>query len=159
MQIRRTIPDDAEAIADIWNYYIRETIVTFNSQEKHPDDLARAIGNLETPFFVAEGDTGLNGFATYSDFRKGIGYARTREHTINLAPGTSGRGLGRALMRAIEDHAREQGIHSLFAGVSGENTAGVAFHAACGYHTVARLSQVGWKFNRWHDLVLMQKFL
>jgi phosphinothricin acetyltransferase len=81
------------------------------------------------------------------------------EHTIQLAPGASGRGHGRALMRAVEDHARMGGAHSMFAGVSGENPEGRAFHARLGYAETAVLPAVGWKFGRWMDLVLMQKFL
>jgi phosphinothricin acetyltransferase len=81
------------------------------------------------------------------------------EHTIILAPAAIGRGLGRSLMAAIEAHARGQGVHSMFAGVSGENAAGIAFHAAIGYVPVAVLHQVGFKFGRWMDLHLMQKLL
>jgi phosphinothricin acetyltransferase len=81
------------------------------------------------------------------------------EHTIQLAPEASGRGHGRALMTAVEDHARAGGAHSMFAGVSGENPEGRAFHARLGYVETAILPQVGWKFGRWMDLVLMQKIL
>ncbi len=159
MTIRRATPKDAAAIAQIWNHYIRNTVTTFNSQEKTTVDLARALSDPQTPFYVSTAKNTVTGFATYSDFRRGVGYAKTKEHTVNLAPDAGGRGLGRALLQVIEDHAREQGIHSIFAGVSAENTAAVGFHLACGYAEVARLSQVGWKFDRWHDLVLLQKFL
>ena len=104
------------------------------------------------------GDTIL-GFATFSQFRGGIGYARTMEHTIILAPTASGQGTGRALMDRIEDHARSAGAHSLFAGVSAENPAGRRFHSRMGYAEVAVLQRVGFKFGRTMDLVLMQKFL
>lgn len=159
MTIRRATATDADAITNIWNHYIRNSTATFNSRDKMAGDLATAIANPETPFFVSTEDGNVTGFATYSDFRKGIGYAKTKEHTINLAPDIKGRGTGRALLQTIESHAKTQGIHSLFAGVSAENTIGIAFHRACGYREVARLMQVGWKFDRWHDLVLMQKIL
>ena len=110
-------------------------------------------------FLVAELDGMVRGFASYGQFRAGIGYARTMEHTVILAPDAGGNGLGRALVTAIEDHARAGGAHSIFAGVSGENEAGRAFHAALGYQTVAILPQVGFKFGRWMDLHLMQKLL
>ena len=159
MPIRPATAADAAAIAAIWNHYIRNTIVTFNSREKSRDEVAAAIADLKTPFFAAGQDGRIAGFATYGEFRKGIGYAHTREHTVMLAPGAGGRGLGRALLTTVEQHAAQNRIHSLFAGVSAENTDGIAFHKACGYAEVARLSGVGWKFVRWHDLVLLQKFL
>ena len=81
------------------------------------------------------------------------------EHTVILSARAQGRGVGRALMSAIEDHARASGVHVMMAGVSAENPDGVAFHKAVGYAQVARIPQVGRKFGRWMDLVLLQKLL
>ena len=81
------------------------------------------------------------------------------EHSVILAPEGRGRGLGRALMAAIEAHAAGQGAHSMFAGVSAANPDGRAFHARIGYRELAVLPEVGFKFGRWLDLVLMQKML
>jgi phosphinothricin acetyltransferase len=81
------------------------------------------------------------------------------EHTIVLGPQARGRGLGRALMTAIEDHARQRGAHSIFAGVSAENPDGRRFHLAMGYSEIATLPAVGHKFGRWIDLHLLQKIL
>lgn len=153
---------DAVALADLWNPWIRDTSVTFNSIEKTQSDLADMIAarqDLGHGFFLAE-DTGpLLGFASYAQFRGGAGYAHAMEHTIVLAPEAQGQGVGRALMTALESHAHSAGAHVMLAGVSGENAGGRAFHAALGYAEVATIPQVGRKFGRWMDLVLMQKFL
>lgn len=155
--IRRASAGDAMAIAAIWNEIIRESIATFTSAEKTPAVLASLM--QDQPFWVAEGDARVLGFATYSQFRGGPGYAHTMEHTLHLARESQRRGIGRALMAHLEDAARAEGVHSLMAGISGENSTGLAFHRALGYLEAARLAQVGYKFGRWHDLVLMQKFL
>ena len=81
------------------------------------------------------------------------------EHTVLLPPELRGRGAGRALMDRVEAHARAGGAHTLFAGVSGENTAGIAFHARIGFDVSARYPEAGRKFGRWLDLVLMMKRL
>lgn len=160
--IRAATYTDAEMIAAIWNHYIRETLATFTTAEKTVDGIAsmlvekRASG-YET--FVAMADGAVVGFATYGQFRGGPGYARTMEHSVMLRTGAGGRGLGRALMAAVESHARAGGAHSIFAGVSAANEAGIIFHARLGYTEVARLRQVGFKWGRWIDLVLMQKML
>lgn len=160
--IRDATPADAAAIAAIWNPAIRDTSVTFNAAERSLSDISTMITDRQAAghaFLVAEASGRIVGFATYAQFRGGVGYARTMEHTILLSPDAQGTGLGRALLTAIEDHARAAGAISLFAGVSAENPAGRAFHTRMGYTEVAILQRVGFKFGRALDLVLMQKFL
>jgi phosphinothricin acetyltransferase len=159
--IRPATPDDFGAILSFWNPQIRDTMVTFSAQERSEADLARMLADKQAadcPFLVLD-DGGVSGFATYGQFRAGDGYVRAMEHTIILAPQAKGRGHGRALMMAIEDHARARDRHSMIAGVSGGNPEGRAFHAALGYDLVAIVPQVGWKFGRLWDLWLMQKLL
>jgi phosphinothricin acetyltransferase len=159
MRLRPARVQDAAAIAAIWNPIIRDTAVTFTSVEKAEDDLARSITAAGAVWQVAEIGGEVAGFATYGAFRGGPGYAHVREHTIHLDKAARGRGIGRALMREIEAQARAQGVHVLVAGISGENPGAVAFHAAIGFEEVGRMPQVGRKFERWMDLVLMQKSL
>ena len=161
--IRPAIVLDAQAIAEIWNPWIRDTGITFNAVDKRPEDVADMIVTRTTAghgFLVAVDDEGcLLGFATYTQFRGGIGYARTMEHSIILSPMARGKGLGRDLLTAIEKHAREEGAHQILAGVSSENAEGIKFHLAMGYDECARIRDAGYKFGRYMDLVLMQKFL
>lgn len=159
--IRPARPGDAAAIASIWNPYIRDTAVTFTTAEKTVPGLQALIEERAGAgaFLVAETRDGLQGFATYGQFRAGPGYARSLEHSILLAPGARGQGLGRALIAGIEASARDQGGHVLIGGVSAENPDGAAFHAAMGFTLAARLPQVGWKFGRFLDLLLYQKIL
>lgn len=162
MQIRQATADDCAQIVAFWNPYIRETDVTFNSVEKTPDVLAQEIAAKATqshPFLVADQQGEILGFATYGQFRASNGYRHTMEHTIILKPHINRRGVGRKLMDSIERHARAHGVHSMFAGVSHRNPDGIAFHTSVGYKEVARLPEVGRKFDRWYDLVLMQKLL
>lgn len=155
---------DAEAIAGIWNPWIRDTAVTFNAVEKQVNDVAALIVARTTAghgFLLAtDDDEGtILGFATYAQFRASVGYARTMEHSIILAPSARGNGLGRALLSAIERHAAEEGAHQILAGVSAENADGIRFHLAMGYTEAARIRDAGHKFGRYMDLVLLQKFL
>lgn len=159
MIVRPANASDAAALEALWNPWIETTAITFSTELRTSAGIATDIAARGPAFQVAEDAGMLLGFATFFPFRGGPGYARTKEHTVILSPEARGRGAGRALMDAIEEVARGQGVHSLFAGVSSENPAGIAFHAAIGFREAARLPQVGWKFGRWMDLVLMQKFL
>lgn len=154
--------DDAEEIAAIWNPIIRDTTVTFNSVMKSPTDITAMLKDRSAAgqaFLIARQGDDLLGFATYGAFRSGSGYANTVEHTVILADHAKGQGAGRALITALESHARTNGIHSMIASVSEENAAAIAFHKALGFTQVARIPEAGRKFGRWLDVVFLQKIL
>jgi phosphinothricin acetyltransferase len=161
MTVRPAQEADLDAVLAIWNPVIRDTTITFSSEERSRATLAAMIAERRAAgreFFVAD-DGAVRGFASYAQFRGGNGYRHAMEHTVILGEQGQGRGLGRALMAAVEAHARAAGHHTMHAGVSGENRAGVAFHERVGYRTVGVIPEAGFKFGRWLDLVLMQKRL
>jgi len=160
--IRQATPGDAADIAAIWNPYIRDTLVTFYPNPRSPAEVAALIATRAGeghPFLVAHLGRALHGFATYAQFRPGPGYALTMEHTVILAPAARGRGEGRRLMAALEDHARRRGLRAMVGAITAGNTDSLQFHARLGYVTVGHLPQVGQKFGALHDLVLVQKLL
>lgn len=160
--IRPATAADAPALAALLNHYILHTAVTFNPVPKTTEDILTMIATKATDghaFLVAEDAGTVMGQASYGQFRGGAGYKTCMEHSISLLPGTPRKGLGRALLTAIEDHARTRGAHQMIAGVSGENPDGQAFHARMGYAHIATIPEAGFKFGRYMDLVLMQKFL
>lgn len=160
--IRRTRPEDLEAIRAFWNPMIRDTLVTFSSEEKTETTMREWFAARQTAghgTFTALIEDKPVGFASYAQFRGGNGYVRSMEHTIILAAEAQGHGFGRALMAAVEQHARTAGHHVMMAGVSGGNPAGRDFHLALGYRLVGTIPEAGWKFGRYHDLWLLQKIL
>ncbi len=162
MRVRSAAPSDVAAIARIWNGYISDTPVTFETEEKSAEQVAEILDRRRreghAAYVAVDGAEPL-GFATYTQFRGGVGYARTMEHTVLLDPAALGRGAGRMLMAAVEARARGGGAGSMFAAVSSGNPDAIAFHARLGYREVAVLRDVGWKWDRWWDLHLMQKRL
>lgn len=159
MRIRQARGADANEIAAITNAIIRDTHVTFTTDERSVDSIASDIEARGPAYLVAESNGQVLGFATYSQFRYGPGYAQCSEHTIQLAPEARGQGAGRALMTALEATARAQGMHVLVAGISSANPDAVSFHAALGFSEVGRMPEVGFKWGKRLDLVLMQKIL
>lgn len=152
--IRAALCEDATQIAAIWNAAIRDTTITFNPVEKSDAEVA---GLIAQDCLVWADDARILGFARYFPFRGGEGYRFTVEHTIMLHADAHGKGVGRGLMEALFADAKAAGKHTMFAGCSAENAGAVRFHAAVGFQEVATLREVGFKFGRWIDLVLMQK--
>ena len=159
MTLRTARPSDAPAIAGLHNRIIRDTAVTFTTQERTPEAVARQIAERIPAFLVAETAGRLAGFATYGPFRAGPGYAASCEHTVILDDAARGRGLGRALMTRLMQIAATEGKHVMVAGISGANPGAAAFHAALGFEEVGRMPQVGRKAGQWLDLILMQRIL
>lgn len=162
MIVRPATDGDMDQVAAIWEPVLRDTTITFASDIRTPATLVRMAADRRADgreFFVAADGPNILGFATYGQFRGGDGYVTSMEHTIILAPGAQGRGVGRALMRAVEDHARAGGAHTMVAVVSSENPEGVAFHKALGYADQGTLPQVGRKFGRYLDAVFLVKIL
>lgn len=155
--IRAATSADAATISELWNDVIAQTTVTFTATPKTQAQIAKILA--EQPVFIPMVDGACCGFATYGPFRAGDGYARSAEHAIYLSAAARGRGLGRGLLAEVEAHARAAGVHILVAGISGENAGGVAFHRAMGFVERGRLPEVGHKFGRYLDLILMQKTL
>lgn len=155
--IRNATQADIEPLKNIYNHYIRTSTVTFLHDQKTDDDVGGYIRDDDA--FLVWDDGGVQGFARYFPFRGGAGYRLTVEHTILLAPDYAGKGAGRALMTALCERAKDNGKHSIFAVVSAENDAGVLFHEKVGFEPVARLPQVGNKFDRFIDAIYMQRIL
>ncbi len=162
MILREARPDDAPAIAAIWNPIIRDTVITFWPTERSDAEIAALIRDRQAmghPFLLAHDGGRTLGFATYAQFRNGGGYARSMEHTIYLSPEARGGGTGRLLLAALEDHARTKGHRLLIGGVTASNEGSLRFHARAGYAEWGRIPCAGWKFGTFHDLVLMGKDL
>lgn len=156
--IRPARASDAPALWRVWTPVIRETTAIFHTTERSEEEIA-ALTEAGDPFLVWDEGGEATGFARLFPFRAGNGYAQAVEHTILLAPAAQGKGKGRALMEALMAEARARGKHTMWGAVSAENGAGIAFHRACGFAEAGRLREVGRKFGRWLDLVLMGRAL
>ena len=160
--IRQALPEDAPAIAAIWTPIIRDTVITFWPTPRTEAEIVAYITERAAqghPFLLAEDAGVILGYATYGQFRAGGGYARSMEHSIALAPQARGRGLGRTLMAAIEDHARGRGMRLMIGGITGSNDGSIRFHERLGYAEWGRIPAAGFKFGAFHELVLMGKDL
>lgn len=162
MIIRAAQPHDVPAILDIVNDAILNSTALF---EYAPRTLAQQHDWLTQrnadgwPVLVAEAGGSTRGFAGYGPFRARPAYAATVEHSVYVAQHDRSKGVGRALMLALIAAARSDGRHVMIGGIDASNDASIAFHAALGFVETGRLPQVGWKFERWLDLVFMQLIL
>ena len=159
MSLRAAELGDAGAVATLWNGMIRDSLATFTTEEKTPQDIAGLIASRVDAFWVAEVAGAVQGFVTFGSFRGGPGYAATVEHSIVLAETAQGKGLGRGLMTRAMDAAAAQGHHVMVAAISSANPGAVSFHETLGFAQVGRMPEVGRKRDHWLDLILMQKIL
>lgn len=165
MRVREAANEDVPAIRDLFNALIPTTTVAWRDQPATPEETAtwyERQTRAGRPVLIAELDRTVVGYTHWSTFRGGDrfpGYQHTVEHTIHVDRRHHGRGIGRRLLTALIDEARQRDVHVMVAGIDADNRQSIAFHQALGFTEVARMPEVGRKFDRWLDLVLMQRIV
>jgi L-amino acid N-acyltransferase YncA len=163
--IRDATRDDITEITEITNALIATTTYEWTTTPHTLADRLEWLDRHRTdghPVLVADDGARVVGWAGYGDFRDTVkwpGYLPTVEHTIHVREDCWGQAIGRRLMEALADRAREAGKRVMVGAVDGENEASIDFHARLGFVEVARMPGVGEKFGRALDLVLMQRAL
>jgi phosphinothricin acetyltransferase len=163
--IRDATDADMPVVRDIYNATIPSTTAAWTETLetlKERRAWFRHQQRNRCPVLVAERDGTVVGFTAYESFRgsgKWPGYRCTVEHTIHVERSNWGFGVGRGLLEALITRARGQGMHVMVAAVDSENLDSIRFHERLGFSEVARMPEVGRKFDRWLDLVLMQRIL
>lgn len=160
--IRDVLQNDARKIIEIYNPYIRDTIITFEEAPIDEVEMAHRITHVQEqglPWIVLDTDDGIIGYAYASAWRTRAAYRHTVETTIYLDQNFTGKGHGRLLYSALLDLLKQKGIHTAIAGVSLPNPASVRLHENLGFRKIADFLEVGFKFNRWVDVGFWQLML
>ena len=169
-RVRGARTEDMAPIAAIYGEYVRSSPSTFAYEHEAPsavDMRARwvELTALGMPYLVAESDAGaVVGYAYAGPFRSRAGWRFTVEDSIYVAPGSEGRGIGKALLATLLAACTEAGFHSVVAMISAMHAGGVgsvsrAMHAAAGFVEAGRIVEAGTKFGSWIDCLIMQKSL
>lgn len=162
MHLRDAIPDDAPAIAAIYNPYITDTTISFEEEPVHDAEMARRVAEVQAaglPWLVAEADGAVIGYAYATKWRVRHAYRHSVESSVYLAPAAARRGVGTALYEALLERLRAGGYHLVIGGIALPNAASVALHEKMGYEKAAHFKEVGYKFGRWLDVGYWQKIL
>ena len=153
---------DAEAARTIYNVEVLESTVTFDLV---PRSLIEQLEWIDEhsgahPAIVAvDAESEVVGFASLTPYRPRPAYAPTVEDSVYVRRDRRGAGIGRLLLADLVGLARDHGFHSLIARIVGGHDASIALHRACGFEEIGVEREVGRKFNRWLDVVLMQRML
>ncbi len=162
MRTRLVEPRDAEAIREIYNVEVLESTVTFDITPRSLADqqvwIAEHSGGHPAIVAVDDDET-LLGFASLSPFKPRAAYAPTVEDSVYVHRDSRGRGVGEVLLRGIIRLGTDHGFHSVVARVVGGHEASIALHRKCGFAEIGSEREVGRKFGRWLDVVLMQRML
>lgn len=162
MRIREAIYGDLPQMLDIYNHVILHTTAVYD-YEPHTLDMRRQWWEAKRaqgyPVLVAEDEGRIAGFSSYGPFRAWAAYQFTVENSVYVSDSFRGRGLGKQLLVPLIELAKEKGYHAMIAGIDATNEASLRLHQQLGFQEVALLKEVGWKFDRWLDLKLLQRLL
>ena len=160
--VRSATLDDAAQLADIYNHYVANTVITFEEQAVAAGEMATRMADVQgqgLPWLVAEQEGAIVGYSYASKWKARSAYRHSVETTIYLQHGFEGRGIGKALYAALLPILRGKGIHAVIGGAALPYPASVALHEALGFEQVATFRQVGFKLGRWVDVAYWQLIL
>ena len=159
--IRPVTGADAAAIADIYNHYIRQTVVTFEEVELTAQDMAGRISATTAtyPWLVGEVEGAIIGYAYASRYQERSAYRYSAVSSIYLDHRQCGKGHGLPLYAAMLDQLPARGIHTVLGVITVPNPASMALHATLGFQKVGHTREVGFKLGRWIDVAYVQRML
>ncbi len=162
--IRNASSNDCVAICEIYNFYISGSVITFDEQLMDSNswlEKMQLVQALKLPFIVATSEAGeVLGFAYLAPWRQKSAYRKTVENTIYLKSSAIGQGLGPRLLSELLRLGKEVGIKEVVAVISdSEAETSIKMHKRFGFKKVGKLPRVGFKFNRWLGVILLQKTL
>lgn len=163
-EIRPMRESDLPDIREIYNYYVTNSVVTFDEQTwsiAQWREKAATLQRLGLPFLVAESPSGqVLGYALVQPMSSKTAYRYSVENSIYLGHAAAGKGLGRALLEALIDACQDAGIRQIVAVISDKGAeASIALHERLGFVEVGRMGRVGFKFGRWLGTIYLQKSL
>lgn len=162
LTVRSAETDDAAELADIYNYYILNTCITFETEavtsEQMADRIAETIAT-PLPWLVAETSGGILGYAYASNWKGRCAYRFSVETTIYLATNHAHKGVGLQLYTALIDAIRSMSMHSVIGGIALPNERSVRLHERMGFEKIGQFRQVGYKHDRWVDVGYWQLLL
>ncbi|MEV1129792.1 N-acetyltransferase family protein [Agromyces sp. NPDC049794] len=155
---------DLPAIREIYNYYVANSMVTFDEDAMTLREWKSKFAYLQKlgmPFLVAESPSGqILGYALVAPWKQKRAYRYTVENSIYLGPAAAGKGLGRALMAELIARSKAAGLKEMIAVIADQGAeASIALHEKFGFVEIGRMGRVGFKFDRWLGTVLLQKSL
>ena len=160
--IRTAVSDDLNALVQIYNHYVVETHITFDTEPFAVNERIQWFNQFgETGRYrllVAEADNDILGYASSTTFKPRAAYNRSVETTIYLDPGRTGEGIGFQLYGELIDQlVAEESVHRAYGGVALPNDASVALHRKLGFERVGSYHEVGFKFDRYWSVDWFEK--
>jgi phosphinothricin acetyltransferase len=162
MQIRDAVQEDLDQITAIYNEVLTNSTAIYNDRTATCEErIAWWKGRLEKgyPVLVAADNGRIAGFASFGDFRSWPGYRFTVEGTVHIHSEARGQGIGTQLLKTLVQRAEAVGKHSMIAGVDSENVASLRFLDRFGFQRVGCLREVGYKFDRFLNLIFLQYWI
>lgn len=152
MRIRAVALNDADQITDIYNHYIRDTVITFEETPITNAEIAARIQKVTDtalPWLVAEHNGEILGYAYAAPYHVRSAFRFTVEPSVYLAPNATGRGIGKRLYQALIEQLAQTTIKNIIGVIALPNAPSVALHERLGFRKVGEFADVGFKFGQW----------